>query len=110
MADFEFDPADIKSLAQKLNNVKQRLGLSEQEYNLLLLIFAAAAARAEVIDGTTGRSTLPNAKIMGETVGPGDQGVTLGNLQDQLLKAYIPGNYFLAGDPSQDNTRGEPKT
>lgn len=107
MADFLFDPADIASLAQKLNNAKQQLGLTEQEYNLLLLIFAAAAARVEVVDDQTGRSSLPNARIVGQAVGPGDAGVALGNLKDQLLNAYIPGNYFLASDPRLANTRGD---
>jgi hypothetical protein len=107
VADIEFNLDDVTSLAQKLSNAKSALGLTPKEYDLLLLIFAAAAARAEVTDVEAGTSTLPNAKIMGETVGPGDPAVTSGDLQYQLLNAYIPGNYFQAVAPGQASTIGD---
>ena len=106
VADFVFSLDEVTSLAQKLSNVKSALGLTPQEYDLLLLIFAAAAARAEVTDVEAGVSTLPNAKIWGQTVGPGDPAVSSGDLQYQLLNAYIPGNYFQAVKPGQASTIG----
>ena len=107
VADIEFNIVEVTSLAQKLGNAKSALGLTSKEYDLLLLIFAAAAARAEVTDVEAGTSTLPNAKIMGTTAGPGDPAVTSGDLQKQLLNAYIPGKYFEAVASGQANTIGD---
>ena len=92
MADLEFQLKDISNLAQKLRTIQQ--SLSQQEHMLLLAIFAAAAARVTVSDPLAGTITLPVPEIRGETPGAGGLQATLGDLQQQLLNAYIPGNYF----------------
>jgi hypothetical protein len=94
VSDFEFNLNDVTNLAGKLGALKP--DLTPKEYNLLLVIFAAAAARAEVTDPVARTSTLPNAQILGQTAGTGDPGVTLGDLKKQLLNAYIPGTSFAA--------------
>src|SRR5712664_4779044 len=92
MADLEFNAQDIKNLAQKLGSLQQFL--SVQERVLLLAIFAAAANHAEV-SGAGGTATLPLPELWGQKAGAGPgQETTLGGLQQQLLNAYVPGNYF----------------
>ena len=92
LADLEFNLQDISNLAQKLRGIQQ--SLSQQEHMLLLAIFAAAAARVTVSDPLAGTVTLPVPEIRGDTPGAGGPQATLGDLQQQLLNAYIPGNYF----------------
>lgn len=92
MAGLEFSLQDISSLVQKLQGIQQ--SLSQQEHMLLLAIFAAAADRVTVSDPLAGTATLPVAEIRGETPGAGGLQATLGDLRQQLLNAYIPGNYF----------------
>jgi len=90
----EFSINDITSLANKLSTIQN---LSAQDRALLLAIFAAAAARAEVTDSANAISTLPVAQIVGSSAEAGDAGVTPAtpqSLQEQLLTSYIPGNYF----------------
>jgi len=91
MADLEFNLQDITNLAQKLRALQQ--SLSQQEHMLLLAIFAAAADRTEVSDPMAGTVTLPVPEIWGDTAGAGGSQATLGDLQQQLLNAYLPGNY-----------------
>jgi hypothetical protein len=96
MADISFSLADITSLTGKLKNVEPSLKLTPHEYKLLLAIFAAAAARTDLYNpAANNSSTLPLPEIFGaapDAVGASD--VTLGDLQNQLLNAYIPGNSF----------------
>ncbi len=92
MDDLEFQLHDITSLAQKLSTIQQ--SLTQQEHMLLLAIFAAAADRAVVSDPLAGTATLPVPEIQGEAAGGGGLQATLGDLQQQLLNAYVPGNYF----------------
>jgi hypothetical protein len=106
VADFEFNLNDVKSLAGKLSAAK--LNLSEQERQLLLAIFAAAAARAVVTDLKATTSTLPQAAIMVQAAGAGGPNVNLEELQNQLLNAYIPGNYFQAVGDALSRTVGLP--
>ena len=102
--DLEFSLDDVTSLAQKLSSIQQNL--SAQEYKLLLAIFAAAAARATVTNQAAKKSTLPQAHVVGQRSGRiPDQ--SLGDLQDQLIRAYIPGNYFEAVDPVAASTIGD---
>jgi hypothetical protein len=94
MADLEFSQKDIEDLAQKLSTIQPPL--SEQESWLLLAIFAAAAARAKP-SGPDGGATLPRFEIRTQPPGAGagaDEQVTLTDLQQHLLNAYIPGNDF----------------
>lgn len=94
MTDLQFGPDDITGLAEKLSAVT---GLTETEYGLLLAIFAVAAARVEVTDPGTGQSTLPKPQIVGQAAGPNLPDVTQVTpalLKEQILNAYIPGNYF----------------
>ena len=103
MTDLEFNLDEVTSLARKLSAVQQ--DLTGGEYGLLLAIFAAAAARAEVTNADTGTSTLPLAEIFGQAA-TGAPNVTLGDLQHQLLNAYIPGNYFESVAATTDKTVG----
>jgi hypothetical protein len=108
VADLQFGPDDITGLAQKLSQVQ---GLTETEYGLLLAIFAAAAARVEVTDPATGASTLPKPEIVGLAPGPTLPDVTQvtpADLQQQLLTAYIPGNYFGGAAAAGRITGGDP--
>lgn len=91
MDDLPFTLEDITSLTLKLSKVQPQL--TEQEYKLLMAIFAAAAAR---VAGTT-TVTLPQAEFVGQAAGtalPDVTQLTADDLQQQLLTAYIPGNYF----------------
>jgi hypothetical protein len=101
--DFEFTIDNVKSLVQKLT-VQQ--DLSRQEYVLLLAIFAAAAARAEVVNPKTGTSTLPLADVVGKASGSHDGYASVEDLRQQLLKAYIPGKYFDYAGTEQAKTVG----
>ena len=105
MADLQFSQKDIEDLAQKLSNVQPPL--TEQESTLLLAIFAAAAYRAKP-SGPGGGATLPGFEIRNQPpeAKPEEQ-VSLTDLKQQLLNAYIPGNDFsfvvagkIVGDPS----------
>lgn len=90
MADLEFNLQDITDLAGKMS----ALELTEQERMLLLAIFAVAAEHAEV-SGGGGTATLPMPELWGKVAGSGVGDETnLGGLQQQLLNAYVPGNYF----------------
>jgi hypothetical protein len=91
VANLEFSPQDIENLAQKLGRLQP--SLSQQEHMLLLAIFAAAADRAVVSDAA-GTATLPVPEIWGQVPGAGGKQATLGDLQEQLINAYVPGNYF----------------
>ena len=104
VADLHFTLAQVTSLAEKLSKVQ---GLSTEERDLLLAIFAAAAARAKVINEKAGTSTLPEAEVSSQASKPSDD-VTPEILQSQLLNAYIPGNYFQAAAPPrrEDRTTG----
>jgi hypothetical protein len=79
MAYLEFNREEIESLIEKLS----MLEFSEQERELLLAIFAAAADRAQQTGPTEAK--LPQASAGQET---------LADLQQQLLNAYTPGNSF----------------
>ena len=107
VADLNFTLAEVTSLAQKLSMVQNlEESLTGPEHDLLLAIFAAAADRAQVVNAETQESTLPQAEVA-QTVPEPIPVVTPEILKDQLLQAYIPGNYFRAADPSQNNTRGD---
>jgi hypothetical protein len=92
VADLEFNLTDVTSLATKLSGLQQ--DLTQQEHALLLAIFAAAAARATVTDASTSTSTLPQPQIVGQATGTDPGYTSAADLQNQLLNAYIPGNYF----------------
>jgi hypothetical protein len=85
--DLPFTLDDITHLTQTLSTLQPKL--NKQDYKLLMAIFAAAAAR---IDGT-GPVTLPQAEFVGQAEGA-PLPDTPAALQEQLLTAYIPGNYF----------------
>jgi hypothetical protein len=107
VADLNFTLAEVTSLAQKLSAVQNlQESLTGPERDLLLAIFAAAADRAQVVNAQSGESTLPQAAVA-QTVQEAIPVVTPEILKDQLLQAYIPGNYFRTVDPSQNNTRGD---
>jgi hypothetical protein len=93
MADLQFSQQEIEDLAQKLSRIQP--SLSERESTLLLAIFAAAADRAKRSD-SGGGATLPWFEIRNPPPPPPGAGeqVTLTDLQQQLLNAYIPGNDF----------------
>jgi hypothetical protein len=109
VADLEFNLNDVTSLAEKLKALQPNL--SQQEYMLLLAIFAAAAARATVTSQAAQTSTLPVPEISGQKATTPISRVTPETLKNQLLNAYIPGNYFQAVDPStQDKITGDRTT
>jgi hypothetical protein len=101
VAELEFNLDAITSLAGKLSTVQ---GLTGPEHDLLLAIFAAAAARAQVTNAGARTSTLPKAEVSGQEATPPN--VTAEILKNQLLNAYIPGNYFQAVE-SLLGTRGD---
>ena len=107
VADLNFTLAEVTSLAQKLSTVQNlQESLTGPEHELLLAIFAAAAARVTVTNAVTKTSTLPQAHVVGQARGRiHDQ--SLADLQDQLIRAYIPGNYFQAVDPLAASTIGD---
>lgn len=84
MADQHFSRLEVAELARKIGELR----LSENERTLLLAIFAAAAGSAERMPG--GEARLAEAEIRHGEPESGE----LGDLQSQLLNAYIPGNSF----------------
>ncbi len=92
MVDLQFSQKEIEDLAQKLSNVKPPL--TERESTLLLAIFAAAADRAKP-SGPDGGATLPRFEIRNQPPeAETEDQVSLTDLKQQLLNAYIPGNDF----------------
>jgi hypothetical protein len=90
MYDFTFTNDDINALIQKL---AQFAGdLTEQEWGLLLAIFAAAANQVEIGPDQT-QAKFSRVVIKGE---PDPEGKTLEELRDQLRKAYIHSSPALA--------------
>ena len=98
MAGLYFSREEIRGLAGKVARIGDLL--SPKERTLLLAIFAAAAASAEPAAGNH-EPSLRTPEVpreegqpgMGER-GSGDEQAELGDLQTQLLNAYIPGNSF----------------
>ncbi len=74
MAELEFTRREIEDLARKLASPESQL--SEQERALLLAIFSAAGRQA--------RPRYPE--------GSGRAELTLANLREELVKAFIPGD------------------
>jgi hypothetical protein len=74
MIELEFRRQDIEDLAGKLDS--SQLQLSDHERALLIAIFAAARDRVRHNDAAD----------------PGKVEPTLGDLREQLLKAFIPGD------------------
>jgi hypothetical protein len=70
MSVLRFNRAEIEGLAQKL--ASPQVGLAEHERLLLLAIFAAARNRVRSIEDS------------------GEVGITLTDLREQLLNAFIP--------------------
>ena len=99
MADLQFSRDEVAALAGKIGELEARF--SPKERALLLAIFAAAAASAEPATRNHG-ALLTGAEIRRQESGPGDgepdsgadEREELGDLQRQLLNAYIPGNSF----------------
>ncbi len=99
MAGVYFSREEIRGLAGKVARIGDLL--SPKERTLLLAIFAAAAASAEPAAGDHGPSLpIPEVPRQEGEPGTGEQGsgddeeTELGDLQTQLLNAYIPGNSF----------------
>jgi hypothetical protein len=82
MAHLQFSTDEIAELARKIGELAGEL--SGKERTLLLAIFAAAAGSAK--PAGAGEARLPEAEIRHE------EEAELGDLQSQLLNAYIPGN------------------
>ena len=74
MAELEFTRREIEDLARKLASPQSQL--SEREQALLLAIFSAAGRQA--------RPRYPE--------GSGRAELTLANLREELVKAFIPGD------------------
>jgi len=74
MAELEFTRREIEDLARKLASPESQL--SERERALLLAIFSAAGRQA--------RPRYPE--------GSGRAELTLANLREELVKAFIPGD------------------
>jgi hypothetical protein len=99
MADLQFSRDEVAALAGKIGELDTRL--SQKERVLLLAIFAAAAASVEPATRNHG-ALLAGAEIRQQESWPGDgdpdsgddEREELGDLQRQLLNAYIPGNSF----------------
>jgi hypothetical protein len=83
MYDFTFTKDDINALIQKLAQFADYL--TEQEWGLLLAIFAAAANQVEISPDQTQRR-FSRVVIKGE-LDPREK--TVEELRDQLRKAYI---------------------
>ncbi len=81
----EFTRGEIADLATKISEVAHEL--TEQERQLLLAVFAAAADRAQAVDVTRNLAELPAARF-----NPPE--VTGEDLKQQLLGAYTPGQTF----------------
>lgn len=81
MANLTFTLKEIEDLAHKVSALDQFLSKKERE--LLLAIFASAAE--QVTRNKAGRGVFPAPQ-------QGAGSATLEDLQQQLLKAYIPGN------------------
>jgi hypothetical protein len=77
-----FTKEDILELTNHLSEFAEK-GLSQEEWNLLVAIFAAAATHVQVSDNA------PQGTIPGVKVPPKPQSAA--KLRDQLRKAYIPG-------------------
>jgi len=98
MAGLYFSREEITGLAEKVARIGDLL--SPKERTLLLAIFAAAAASAEPATRDHEPSLrLPEVVPPGGEPGTGgqrsgDEETELGDLQTQLLHAYIPGNSF----------------
>jgi hypothetical protein len=96
MQELQFNQKDIEALTRKVATLEPYL--SEQELALLLSIFAVASQR---IERRNRAATLPAA----DTVHPAQGAVTgrqatFGDLQRQLLDAYVAGT-----DPAQGGFR-----
>ncbi len=90
MANLEFSRQEIVNLTRRVSNVDPPL--SERETTLLLAIFAAAADRATPV-GLGGGATLPGFEIRNPPAAARtEREMTLSDLQQQLLNAYIPGS------------------
>ncbi len=89
MADLEFSRDDIVSLIEKISTLQP--DFSDQEFQLLLSIFALAAEHAWPA-GEPQTAILPEAAAPGQQPGVGP--ATVDELQQQLLQAYIPGSSF----------------
>jgi hypothetical protein len=74
MTKLEFTRRDVENLAEKLGS--PQLGLSERERVLLLAIFSAASDRVRRAD----------------VEGYGKVELTLADLREQLVRAFIPGD------------------
>lgn len=94
MAGLYFSREEIRALAGKVGRISDQL--SPQERALLVAIFAAAAASAEpAAPGHDPSLRIP--EVLGEEGEQGsgdDEQAELGDLQAQLLTAYIPGTSF----------------
>lgn len=90
MDELEFSNEDIRKLADTLN----RIELSGPERKLLVAIFAAAANRATPV-GPGGKAKLPGFEFRDapRQAEPSEE-VTFGDLKEQLLNAFIPGQDF----------------
>ena len=87
MRDLEFSRADIEKLAEKLSGAKLDAGDRE----LLLAIFAAAAARTKPVG--KGKAIIREAEI-NERPYTKKKVVRPESLREQLVNAYAPGNDF----------------
>jgi hypothetical protein len=87
LADLTFETKEIVALARKVSALYPFL--SEKEQQLLLAIFASAAASATQVQPNHGKFELP--KVDGQDPEPGIANITLEQLQQQLLTAYTPG-------------------
>ena len=94
MAGLYFSREEIRGLAGKVARIGDLL--SPKERTLLLAIFAAAAASADPAAGDHGPSlrTPEVSREEGTSGSGGNEQAELGDLQTQLLNAYIPGNSF----------------
>lgn len=92
MDNLEFSHRDIANLAERLSAIDPPL--DDQESQLLVAIFAAAATLAVPTEGFR-QATLPEFVISTEPRSP-DTGedVSLTDLRYQLLNAFIPGQDF----------------
>jgi hypothetical protein len=95
MENLVFSLAAIQRLAESLS----RAGLDEQQEELLLAIFAAAADRATHDD--EGRATLRAAQFRSEPREDGEPQAddagdeeTSDSLREKLVRAYAPGDDF----------------
>lgn len=111
MDNVQFTRRDIDELADKLDSVAREL--SKRERELLLAIFATAAAQAgNGPDTSTG--TLPAAEVSGSPAkGAAPIGQNPADLRHQLLNAFMPGpppsvSWTIKVTPPPDPFRGPP--